>query len=108
MRLSNSQCLIASFRSSSRKLMENTIHHLEYSQPSPYLEPARHIEVREGLSGRVDLIVVLGSGKASQFDHIVREPLGFAWQKHKAVFEPPGLGMETHDLVRSRRRLVRA
>jgi len=58
------------------------------AQASPYLKPTRHVEVRKGLGGRVDLVVVSGSRKASQFGHIVSQPRGIAWQKHKAVFEP--------------------
>jgi len=69
------------------------------AQAAPNLKTARNIEVRKGLRGRVDLIVVFRSRKASQFRHIVREPLGNAWQRHKAVFEPRCLGREPHDFA---------
>jgi hypothetical protein len=74
------------------------------------LEELRHdirlTQMVQGLCGRVDLVVVLRSWEADKLCHIFVEPCPAAGQEHAAALEPVAAGVQAHDLVGARRRLV--
>ena len=54
---------------------------------------------REGLGGRIDLVVMLASRKGREFVDVLGAPMGFPRQRHKAVLNRGRLRIETHGLV---------
>ena len=60
----------------------------------------------ESLRGRVDLVVVLRTGKARELVEIIGKPWCAARHQHAAILEHRGLSIQPHDLIGAGRRLV--